>query len=183
MLIKFISFVPLVHVCIIGLKLWILIFTHRSLRQVSSPPLWPPWLPPWKISTARMKSVTRPPTRTPARSRRRTLWPLHTGIPHAATCYLSHVLHRADLISENIFTRIFFFHLLFICSSDIRFFFFFSVFTLSERLCMSMSAKKSELSRFTAAFSCFFPPGISLRLVGSALSDSDVLTTATLWLL
>lgn len=156
----------------------VLIFTHRSLRQVSSAPLWPPWLPPWKISTARSKSVTRPPTRTPAQSRRRTLWPLHTGIPHAATCYLPHIVHRADLISENIlltfYSSVLHLQLRHTC---------FPVFTLSERSHMSMSAKKSELSWFTAAFSCFFPPGISLRLVGSALSDSDVLTTATLWLL
>lgn len=67
------------EICSDWFNSWITVFTCRSLREVSSHHLWPRWPRPWKTSTAQMKSVTRLPTQTPVLSRRRTLWPLHTG--------------------------------------------------------------------------------------------------------
>lgn len=65
--------------------------TCRSLQEGSSRHLWPRWPHQWKTSTALMKSVIPPPTRTPSQDQHRMHWHLHTGTFPLTMCSLPRV--------------------------------------------------------------------------------------------
>lgn len=137
-----------------------------------------------------MKSVTRLPIQTPYQGRHRTHWPSHTGTSHVVMCSLSRVLmftvqmlqsdyiHSHNIKSNNI--KIDSLLGTFLCFSEAQNYITSLLLCLSFRLrapiCVACQ-HGSELPLFTAALSCFSPLGSSLRLVGSALSDRDVITS------